>query len=126
MLAPAINHTNDPLLADQQLLLTSGASSESSLASPLIPMVGLGCARGKRKVMNEAPCAGLAEAKPAGFHITWKGLCTVCAIAFFQSSLHFLSIVIVSSGGSSKNPPQHDMQGEMVRFMLEYGHDMSA
>ena len=54
------------------MLLTSGASSESSLASPLIPMVGLLVGK------NEAPCE---LAKPAG--------------------LHFLSVVIVSFASCS-------------------------
>lgn len=56
----------------QYMLLTSGASSESSLASPLIPMVGAYWRKN-----NEAPCycvaceraAALTEpSRPAGLH----------------------------------------------------------
>lgn len=69
------------------MLLTSGASSESSLASPLIPMVGLLVGK------NEAPCE---LAKPAG--------------------LHFLSVVIVSFASCSHIMAARSLQAFSTRL----------
>ena len=56
----ATNHAAKPIPPLAQainMVLTSGASSESSLASPLIPMVGLLVPRKKMRRLAIAPCA---------------------------------------------------------------------